>query len=145
MSETTDFDSMCWHDNAIHGFGIREGDDGHGGELDLDIDYILEWIKDEQSFNFRISPATLTFHEVSSLKISIDYESSSACVQPMTIQEIRRKPIRTYDDCTYFEWEIETNWPFDGLIKFESVGFTQTLRKDPIVFGAQYLSPSQRI
>jgi hypothetical protein len=71
MNEKNDFQSMCWHDNAIHGISIREGDDGCGGELDLDIDYILEWIEPENnSFSFRIAPTTLTFHDVSDLVIS---------------------------------------------------------------------------
>jgi hypothetical protein len=37
------FEAMSWHDNHVHGLRIREG--AHGcGELELDLDDILEWL-----------------------------------------------------------------------------------------------------
>jgi len=144
MTET-DFEKLCWHDNAIHGFKIREGDDGCSGELDLDIDYILEWLPPEDNrFKFRISPATLTFHDVTDLVISVDYASSTASLQPMTIQEIKKEAKLYPNGYSSFTWEIEMNWPKDSFLKFVSRGFTQTLRKEPVVSEGQYLSASER-
>lgn len=145
MTETENFEKMCWHDNAIHGFKIREGDDGYSGELDLDIDYILEWLPPEDNrFRFMISPATLTFHDVTNLVMSIDYASSTASLQPMTIQEIKREVKLYPNGYSSFTWEIEMNWPKESFIKFESKGFTQALRRDPIISEGQCLSASER-
>jgi len=36
------FEHMSWHDNHVHGLRIRRGARGHDGQLELDIDYILE-------------------------------------------------------------------------------------------------------
>ena len=38
-----DFETMSWHDNHVHGIGLRSGEYGMG-VLTLDLDYILEWI-----------------------------------------------------------------------------------------------------
>jgi hypothetical protein len=136
---------MHWHDNAIHAFRIREGEDGCSGELILDIDFILEWLAPvEHSFNFRIAPADLTFHEVTDLVVSIDYASATAATQPMTIHEIRREAISYPNGHRSFKWNIEINWPPKGLISFQSIGFTQSLRMEPVVSGAQYLQAAER-
>lgn len=144
-TETENFENMCWHDNAIHGFKIREGDDGFSGELDLDIDYILEWLPPENNkYQFKISPATLTFHDVTELVISIDYAKSTASLQPMTISEIKRD-VKTYPNGhSTFSWEIEMNWPKESFLRFESRGFTQTLRNVLVISERQSLSASER-
>jgi len=65
MFTTTDFETIQWHDNAIHGFRIVEGADNQGGTLVIDIDFILEWLPSKSgTFTFRIEPSALTFHEV---------------------------------------------------------------------------------
>lgn len=141
------FEDYCWHDNAIHGFRIIEGPDGCGGELVLDIDFIVEWLPphgEDNAFGFRIAAAHLTFHDVSDLVISVDYASSTAAVQPMTIHEIHREVVTYPNGYSTFAWRIEINWPRNSFISFHAPGFTQTLRGEPIVSGAQYLSPSQR-
>jgi len=91
MYTTADFETIRWHDNAIHGFRIVEGADNHGGTLAFDIDFILEWLPGGSgSFTFKIEPSALIFHEVTDLVISIDYAVATAAVQPMTIHEIHR-------------------------------------------------------
>ncbi len=69
-----DFPSLSWHDNPIHGWAIREGEYG-AGELVLDSDFILEWLREPGSARcrFRIAPATLTFDEVTELVVSLDW------------------------------------------------------------------------
>ena len=54
-----DFDRLSWHDTHFHGFSLREGDYG-SGTLILDMDFILEWLCEEDGrCNFRIAPADL--------------------------------------------------------------------------------------
>lgn len=141
------FEDFCWHDNAIHGLRIVESDDGCSGDLILDIDFILEWVAvqgDDHAFAFKVAPANLTFHEVIDLVVSIDYASSSAAHQPMTIHEIHREAFTSPSGYSSFAWKVELNWPRNSFISFRSSGFTQSLRAEPILSGAQYLSPSQR-
>ncbi len=145
MFTTEDFDKIQWHDNAIHGFRILEGEDGFGGELILDIDFIVEWLGPfNNSFSFRIAPADLTFHDMSDLVISVDYAAMPSAVQPMQIAEIHRESITYPNGFTTFNWKIEIGWPPDGFIKFVSPGFTQKLRRRPITSKSQYLSELQR-
>ena len=140
-----DFDELSWHDNAIHGFRILEGPDNCGGTLVFDIDFILEWLKDaDNSFVFRVAPADLMFSQVSDLVISVDYATATAAVQPMAIHEIRREIVAFPTGHTSYKWQIEINWPPNGMISFQADGFSQTLRISPVDHGAQYLSPSER-
>ena len=145
MTTMTDFEKMNWHDNAIHAFRIREGEDDCSGELDFDIDYILEWLGPESnSFSFRLAPATLTFHGVSDLIISVDYAKATACVQPMIIHAIHREIETRPNGYSSFNWTVEINWPPQSSISFSSSGFTQVLHGQPIISGAQYLTHLER-
>lgn len=143
MFSTDDFEKIHWHDNAIHGFRILEGETS--GELVLDIDYITEWLPPtEGAYSFRVAPSDLTFHEVSDLVVSINYAAASAAVQPMAIHEIHREIINYPNGYSSFTWKIELNWPPNSFISFCSSGFTQSQRMEPISTGAQYLSPAER-
>lgn len=145
MLTTENFDQMNWHDNALHAFRILEGDDNTGGQLILDIDFITEWLREkDNSFSFKIAPSDLIFIDVSDLIISIDYASASAGVQPMTIHEIQREKVTYPNGYSSFKWKVDINWPPKSSISFESSGFTQVQRMEPIISGAQYLSPSER-
>uniref|UniRef100_UPI002FCDCCE6 hypothetical protein n=1 Tax=Massilia sp. S19_KUP03_FR1 TaxID=3025503 RepID=UPI002FCDCCE6 len=141
------FDGFSWHDNAIHGFRIAEGPDGCGGQLTLDIDFIVQWLPpsaDESAFAFVLAPADLVFHEVTDLVFSIDYASCSASLQPMMIHEIRRE-VFTYPNGQFaFSWRIDINWPRNSFISFHSPLMSQTLRGHSISSGAQYLTVATR-
>lgn len=142
------FEDYSWHDNAVHGIRILEGPDGCGGELILDIDFIVEWLPPqagETAFEFRIAPAHLTFHDVTDLVISVDYASCTAALQTMTIHEIHREVVKYPNGYSSFAWKIEINWPRNSFFSFCSPGFTQVLTAPPIVSDAQYLSPLQRM
>lgn len=145
MVKTDDFEQIQWHDNAIHGIRIVEGDDECLGDLVLDVDFIVEWLPPVNGmFSFRIAPADLTFHKVSDLVISVDYASATAVVQPMVIHEIHREAISYPNGYSEYSWRIEINWPTNSVITFKASGFTQQLRMEPITSGAQYLSPQER-
>ena len=134
------FEEMSWHDNHVHGLRIREGEDGCG-ELELDLDYILEWLRPTPSaFAFRLAPATLTFVDVFDLRIEIDYAAATAGITPFSISEITREsPVNG----GALKWKIELNWP-QGAISFSASGFRQTLRVSPIVSDSQSLSHQKR-
>ncbi len=140
----SDFEAFNWHDNPIHGFGLVEGEYGLG-KLVLDIDYITEWVcSDEGSFSFRIAPADLVFEDVSDLVVSLDYQSCSAGLTPPSIHVIRREPRTHPNGHQNFAWHIDINWPSGGYIRFTAPGFTQTLRKEPILSDGQVLDPRDR-
>ena len=143
---TEDFEKIHWHDNAIHGFRIVEGDDGCTGQLLFDIDYIDEWLRaSEDLFSFKITPSDLTFHDVSDLVISIDYAALPAALQPMCIQEIKREVVVYPNGHSSFRWKIELNWPFNSFFEFRASGFKQMPRMTAIISESQYLSSLERI
>ncbi|HKJ18733.1 MAG TPA: hypothetical protein VJ984_15370 [Xanthomonadales bacterium] len=138
----TQFDDMSWHDNHIHGFRVLEGEQGLG-VLELDIDYILEWLKEPNGrFRFRILPSTLRFIDVCDLRMSLDYAAQTAALGPFSIHSIERLIERRerYDAKI---WKIELNWPV-GEITFEASGFEQQGRGQPVVHEEQCLTASMR-
>lgn len=136
-----DFDSLSWHDNHIHALRFVEGTDG-SGDLVLDIDHIVEWLQREGRFQFRIIPATLTFHEVMFPRIAIDFAAVSAAFGPLMISGIER---RTEHRAHYVAriWKIPVTFP-KGEIEFEARGFTQRARGPAILSDSQNLSVQER-
>ncbi len=139
-----DYDAMSWHDNHVHGIRIVEGEHG-AGELVVDLDYILEWITQvDERPRFRVAPATLTFHEVSDLRIALDYAKSTAAVSPFSLHAIEREKHVFSNGHTSYRWHLEINWP-DGAIDFIATGFTQVLSGESVEGEGQRLEPSRRI
>lgn len=121
---------------------FQEGEHG-SGRLVFDLDYILEWLrKDTGRFQFRIAPATLTFREVTNLRISIDYPAMSAAMAPFSISVIERS-FEEQERYTVQIWKMEINFP-EGLISFESPGYHQILRGNSMLSDSQILTPSER-
>jgi acid stress-induced BolA-like protein IbaG/YrbA len=136
------FDEMSWHDNAVHALRIVEGIHG-AGELVLDLDYILEWVKCEgDNCEFKVVPATLTFKGVTNLRISLDYATPTAALGPFSIHAIERRTERRQRYEAQL-WKILVNWPV-GEISFEALGFEQRSTGDPVHSAAMCLNPSER-
>ncbi|TXI43652.1 MAG: hypothetical protein E6Q50_18600 [Lysobacter sp.] len=151
---TADFDAMSWHDVGVHGFRIVENGNGTA-ELQLDLDYILEWLNAEKegALCFRIAQATLQFHEVFGLRFSLDYVACSAGMSPFSIDRIRRESLRMPNDrgddsvCAAdgpWRWRIDLNWP-EGFMEFEATGFSQWMVGEVIEQNAQVLDPVDRL
>ena len=142
---TADFDDLSWHDCHIHGFRLREINDERGtAELEFDIDFIIEWLaQGDCAFRFRIAPATLTFHDVSGLRVELDYAAPTAGMTPFSIDGIHREPLSNLASYASFRWRLPVSWPA-GEITFESPGFTQVLRQEPVEHDCQCLTASQR-
>ena len=137
-----DFESTSWHDNHIHALRFVQGKNG-AGDLELDVDHIVEWLKGEGSgFQFRVVPATLTFHEVMFPRIAIDYGAASAAFGPIMIHGIER---RTEQKTHYLAtiWRVPCTFP-PGELEFEASGFTQRARGEPLLSKSQSLSPADR-
>jgi hypothetical protein len=141
-----DFDSLCWHDCYVHGFRfITRPDDSFACDLELDIDYILEWIlQPDRRYNFRLAPATLTFHAASQVRLLLDY--AGAGMTPFEISGIEREPHIYQGQVTTYHWRLPISWPIgeSDAITFDAPGFTQTLRRDPILHHAQCFTTAER-
>jgi hypothetical protein len=145
---TADFDRMSWHDVHVHGFRIVETGEGVA-DLVFDLDYILEWLGPEADghYRFRVAQAILQFHDVSALRLALDYEACSATPGPFLISRIARTPLRLDaggDDAGPWRWEIEVIWP-EGDLAFDSPGFSQWLVGEVVEQPAQWLRPEQRL
>jgi hypothetical protein len=137
-----DFESTSWHDNHVHGMRFVEGKDG-SGDLVLDIDHIVEWLKGEgNGFKFKVVPATLTFHEVIFPRIAIDFGAASAAFGPIMIHGIEK---RTEQRPRYTAtiWKVPFTFP-PGEMEFEARGFTQESRGDAVLTDSQSLNPTER-
>lgn len=107
-----DYTQMGWHD--CHIYQIRLGED-----LELDIDYILQWNKPDLEglgFTFWVSPATLVFKAVSEVKFDLNTFSSQA----FEIDSIEKEGDQS--------WVIITQ---QGHMEFNAIGFEQYIRQDP--------------
>lgn len=137
-----DFDDMSWHDNAVRAIRIVEGEYG-AGQLQLDIDYILEWVRgDAGQILFKIAPATLEFREVTNLKIALDYETPTAGLTPFSLDRIERQ-LEQRERYNAVLWKLVVNWPI-GSITFEATGFRQYLRGPAVLSSAQSLGSQVR-
>ena len=148
-----DFDRLSWHDCHIWAFELRPGDPNSGdwtSDLALDIDFIVEWICGARGGGqFRVAPATLVFHGVTDAKFDIDCGRSGhqVALHPLSIASVERDQLhaqKVFLDRPYYCWKIRLNWPDGGEIAFGAVGFTQTLRAEPVLAESQHLSPSER-
>jgi hypothetical protein len=142
---TPDFDELSWHDCHVHGFRLGSINNELGtAELELDIDYIVEWLRQSDlAFRFRIAPATLTFHDVFGLRVEVDYRAPSAGMTPFSLDGVHREPITYPTGVVSFKWRLPVNWPA-GEITFESPGFTQVLRQEPVEHDEQCLPAARR-
>jgi len=148
-----DFARLSWHDDTVYGLRFAVGDIARGdwrSELVLDLDHIVEWLcGQDRSVRFRVAPATLIFHDVSDLRIALDWGDSghrTALGEPQ-IDAITRAAFADQKICLdrpYYRWRIGLNWPPGGSVGFGASGFTQTLRAAPVLLDQQRLPPADR-
>ena len=138
-----DFESLSWHDCHVHGFRLVEGEHGTA-EVTFDIDFIVEWLcRTDRRVEFRIAPANLTFHAVFGLRLELDYATPTAGMTPFSLSGIEREELRHPNGHSSYRWRMPINWP-SGVITFESTGFTQLLRRAPILVDRQWLLGHER-
>jgi len=148
-----DFDDVSWHDCHVWGVSIGAGDPDTGdwtSDLTLDLDFIVEWICGvDKTFQFRVAPATLTFHGVTDLRIDVEWGNGAlqAAIHPISIDRIERERVeeqKVFLDRPYYRWRIQCNWPAGGELVFGAVGFTQGLRAEPVLSVRQHLTRHER-
>jgi len=146
-----DFDNLSWHDNSIYGISIDNDVTQWKSDLILDIDFIIEWLFGvSKTVRFRISAATLTFHDVTDLKVSVDWGDSGkqVALNEMTLDRIERQRVEEQRICLdrpYYHWTLRLNSPRPGgEISFGASGFTQILRQEPVLCHEQKLDPQVR-
>ena len=94
-TDQPDFDRYAWHDDPVYGLALRLGEpaaDDWRSDLVLDLDHIVEWVRDGDAVRFRVAPATLVFHGVSDLRVDIDWgmRGWQVAPSPPTIDQIDR-------------------------------------------------------
>ena len=149
----TDFEHLSWHDCHIWGVNLRVGDpedDDWTSDFVLDIDFIVDWLCGvSHNAQFRVAPATLSFHGVTDPRIAINWGDSGfrTAVHGISIDRIERERVRDqkiFFDRPYYSWRIKLNWPSAGEIALGAVGFTQTLLAEPVLTSKQHLSLKER-
>ena len=147
-----DFDGLSWHDNPVYGFFIDNDVNLWKSDLVFDIDFIVEWLCGVGGrTQFKIAAATLTFHHVTDLRISVDWGDSGqqVAVSEMTLGHMARQPVEKQLICLdrpYYRWTLCLNSPRPGgEITFGASGFTQVLRQEPVVCLEQKLNPAERV
>jgi len=153
-TDESDFDRFSWHDDPVYGLALRIGDPAANdwrSDLVLDIDHIVEWVRNEDGIRFRVAPATLVFHGVSDLRIDIDWGMRGWQVAPSlpTIDRIERERVREEEqriflDRPYYAWRVAFASPTGGSISFGAVGFDLTLRREPTLADEQRVPASLR-
>jgi hypothetical protein len=150
-----EFRQFDWHDNLVYAIRLHAADPDRGdwrSELELDIDHIVEWIcGHDDSVRFRVAPASLVFHDVTDLKIAVDFGDSGngININELSIHDIAREQLPAEQqkvclDRPYYRWRIELNLPKGGEIAFGASGFTQTLRAEPVLTDEQRLAAAAR-
>jgi hypothetical protein len=136
---------MSWHDNIVHGIRIRNPDDEtYDFDLMLDLDYILEWLPVENTFDFVIAPAILVFHSVNHLKFNFKLSYK----EDIGIDWIDREEITTESDLKaairIWRFRIHLHNEQPDTITFKAMGFTQELTKAPVVSQRMWLEDVER-
>ena len=149
-AQTGSYEPHAWHDDTLYGLRLEIGDperDDWRSNLVLDLDHIVEWIcGSEGGAQFRVAPATLTFHDVTDLQIAVDCGDTGGQVAlyTLSIDAITRERIVEQKICfdrPYYRWRIALNWPRGGEIRFGASEFTLGLRAEPVLQDQQQLSP----
>jgi len=137
-----DFEIMGWHDSPIYGMTWSNSTSG-SADLIFDIDYIFEWIHPEPPdtyFSFWIAPATLIFKDTYNVKI--DVGAAYERISDMEIADINRLDEVPYEGgIISWKWEIALQ---NGTITFESRGYDQIIKGNPVNTTKQCVPPELR-
>lgn len=128
-----DYNEMDWHDSKLYQLKFLD----EKFEITLFLDYIFEWIKENEGFKFLVSPCKLIFKNVSNLNIKLAFENHIG----IYINEIRRSQLGLTPNKKFINWKyiIETD---RGNIEFNTTGYKMELISDPIITDRQDLSDS---
>lgn len=123
-----DFEQMGWHDCPIYAMKFDD-------QVVFDLDYIFKWNQPEiegMPFTFWISPATLTFKEVTLFKADFEMDF----VIGLEIADISKEAL---DSTT--QWNIDTQ---QGTIVIRATSFEQVIRRKPSLQFGQCIQAYER-
>jgi hypothetical protein len=133
------FSQMGWHDAMVYSMTFPKPD---CFEISFDIDYIFRWHWTEARTAVRgwdVAPCSLTFHNISSLNVALDWCLPGGIDQGQTsILEIRRRNSRPTPNGRFVCWDYEIELDV-GAIRFTATGFEQVVRVQPTFSETQYL------
>ena len=132
-----DFETMGWHDNAVHAFAFEPAPP-YPGRLLVDLDYIVEWVSPvppETRFTFWMCPSTLVFDQAWDLSGDIDLLRSSFTLQLDAL--LRSEP----DARGIHEWTLAGQ---EFTLRLFAKGFTQYLRRPAVRSVEQRLETAER-
>lgn len=136
------FKDMSWHDCTIHSMA-QDQDGEYQSDLVLDLDYIVEWIKtDDSTFQFHVAPALLRFQNVDKLNIQLMLHFK----QEIVIHSIDCAP-KEDKGFQNHHWTIKIqSYSNENInrIEFDAIGFVQELTTPPIIIESQSLTRQQR-
>ena len=127
------FQEMSW--NFCRLYGVRLPDEDF--RFFLDIDYIADWVRNGENFNFLVSPCLIKFNHVSNLKISLEYNENMLCF----ISEIRRTNRRPSPNGNMVEWDYKIECDV-GFLSFTCTGFEQKSMSEHKLIETQDLNRS---
>jgi len=128
---------MNFHDNTVH--GIEFIDEEYSCLFVMNIDHILEWIKEESKFSFRIQPAKLIFSDVSAFSIKMEKVGLTMNSYMDTILSIDSTPVEGKNCSKYVIVLLGGN-----RIELESSGFELAIFGGSVVKTEQFLTKSER-
>jgi hypothetical protein len=132
-----DFDVMGWHDCRIHAISF-----GDNFELLFDIDYIFQWVMEEDPFNFWVSPCTLVFENAYDIQFDIEQLTGG-----MNIYDIAKELPTIPKNAEYINRELQFVWSIqlhEGVIQFKSIGYKQYVRRWPVSRTGQSFGLAER-
>ncbi|MCE9603588.1 MAG: hypothetical protein K8U03_01655 [Planctomycetia bacterium] len=137
-----DFDTVKFEDCLLRGVAIH-ADFETGSDLVLDIDYLCRRTPDLKLGEFFVAAADLTFHGLTGLKLSIDWQDPTyqCCRDGQSIAGLTRKPVvpqLVFLDRPYWRWSFSFS-PNDAQFSFGAYGFTLQLRQEPMRHDKQSL------
>lgn len=143
-----DFDQLDeFHDVLLRGLLMRS--DETVSDLILDIDHIVEGrsIEGGRTCEWLLAAADLTFHGVTGLKFSTDWQDERYQVATSGdwITNVRREavvPQLVYLDRPYWRWEF--SFALATQLSFGAYGFTLRHRQDPVWSRDSSLSLAER-
>ncbi len=152
MSDTFPHDPNrpSFHDDCIYGFRLISPEpdrDDWRSELALDIDHILEWLKeDDGQFRFLLVQAYLCFENVSDLRVSFSFPEFSLNPLPIDRIDCSKEPIKVRgDNYQEFSWTIHLNDREGGSMTFRSTGYRLEQIGNPTEYGEQSIPKHCRI
>ena len=147
--ETCEDVKHTFHDASVYGMCLISPEPDQQdwrSELILDIDYILEWIKnDDGLISFRLVQAELCFVNVSDLRVVFGFPQVT--INPLPIDQIVRsdRPLGVRELYREYRWDIVLNDGLDGKLTFRASGYRLKEIGNSITFGQQQIPSHLRI